>query len=76
MARSGRSPSTPDGDSVSQLELRDDAVDALLLIAELQRDAWKGAFTATRSYYRNNTGPNAKRYREAIERLKELKLLK
>lgn len=43
---------------------------------ETESDAWKEAFNATRAYYRNNTGPNAKRYREAKERLKELKLIK
>ncbi len=61
---------------MSQLKLEDNAVDALLKIAELQRDAWKEAFLATRNYYSNNDGPNSIRYREARERLKELKLLK
>ena len=41
-----------------------------------ERDAWKEAFTATRAYYSNNNGENARRYREAIARLKEMKLIK
>jgi hypothetical protein len=57
---------TPTGDEVEEL-------------SELWKticDLWKEAFTATRAYYSNNTGPNAKRYREAVKRLKEMKLLK
>ena len=41
-----------------------------------ERDAWKEAFTATRAYYSNNNGENARRYREAVARLKEMKLIK
>ncbi len=39
-------------------------------------DAWKEAFTATRAYYSNNNGENARHYREAIKQVKEMKLLK
>ena len=41
-----------------------------------ERDVWKEAFTATRAYYSNNNGPNAKRYHEAVAQLKEMKLIK
>ena len=61
---------------MSQLKLTDNAVDALLEIAELQRDAWKEAFIATRAYYSNNNGENSKRHHEAMARLKEMKLIK
>lgn len=63
---------------MSQLSLEDTGkvvLGEMVRIRE-ERDAWKEAFLATRAYHRNNTGPNAKRYREARERLKELKLLK
>ena len=45
-------------------------------IIETERDAWKEAFIATRAYYSNNNGENSKRYREAVKRLKEMKLIK
>ena len=38
--------------------------------------AWREGFEATRAYYSNNNGPNATRYRAAIRRLKEMKLIK
>ena len=47
------------------------------MIAELPQDqaAWKEAYLALRAYYWNNNGENARRKRESVERLKELKLL-
>ncbi len=45
-------------------------------IIETARDAWKEAFLATRAYYSNNNGENSKRYRKAVARLKEMKLIK
>ncbi|KKK84182.1 hypothetical protein LCGC14_2785920 [marine sediment metagenome] len=41
----------------------------------MESEAWKEAYLALRAYYSNNNGANAKRKREAIERLKDLKLL-
>ena len=41
-----------------------------------ERDAWKEAFIATRAYNSNNNGENSKRYREAVARLKEMKLIR
>ena len=41
-----------------------------------EREAWKEAFFATRAYFFNNTGENSKRYREAVARLKEMKLIR
>ena len=38
--------------------------------------AWREAFMATRAYYSNNNGPNSTRYRAAVKRLKEMKLIK
>ena len=61
---------------MSQLKLSDNAIEGLLVVTEIQRDAWKEAFVAIRAYYSNNNGPNSIRYREAVARLKELKLLK
>lgn len=43
---------------------------------ETERDAWKEAFTATHAYFVSNTSPNSKRYREAVKRLEEMKLIK
>ena len=45
-------------------------------VLESERNAWKEAFAATRAYYSNNNGENARRYREAVKRLKEMKLIK
>ncbi len=56
---------TPIGDDIETIEKHLD-----------ERDAWKEAFTATRAYYSNNNGKNSKRYRAAIKRLKEMKLIK
>ncbi len=61
---------------MSQLKFTDNAIEGLIVVTEIQRDAWKEAFIAIRSHYSNNTGTNAKRYREAVAHLKELKLLK
>ena len=41
----------------------------------MESEAWKEAYLALRAYYSNNNGANAKRKRDAVERLKELKLL-
>ena len=45
-------------------------------VLEIERAAWKEAFIATRAYYSNNNGENSKRYREAMARLKEMRLIK
>ncbi|MDK1046405.1 MAG: hypothetical protein QGM45_12080 [Anaerolineales bacterium] len=37
--------------------------------------AWKEAYLALRAYYSNNNGANARRKRDATEKLIELKLL-
>ena len=41
-----------------------------------ERDAWQEAFLALRAYSSNNNGENSVRKRAAIDRLKELGLLK
>ena len=41
-----------------------------------ERDAWQEAFLALRAYSSNNNGENSRRHHAAINKLKELKLLK
>ena len=53
-----------------------DEVETTIDLVFTMRDAWREAFLATRAYYSNNNGPNAKRKREAVARLKELRLIK
>ncbi len=58
------------GDTLNRVDIEEVA------ILETERSAWKEAFTATRAYYSNNNGENSRRYREAVARLKEMKLIK
>ena len=64
------------GDEADQWEMAAREWQRRYMELQDERALWKEAFTATRAYYSNNNGENSKRYREAVARLKEMRLIK